>query len=260
MGNITDLAKFEGYIIDRASPNTVRVYMYALRQWFRLLNGVKPSQSSAQSYIDALTKAGKSASTVTMRAHAIMRFFKWKGSPVILDCPTIRLGEINYLVIEQIEDLLAVCNTVLEEALITVLFDTAVRINELLNLELIDIDWSGKFISVVRKGGRREEVNISDKALMVLEKWLDVRESESKRVFMDITYYDAWTTTKNIGKRMGIKMHPHLLRHSRAIHMLRNGADIRTVKDHLGHKNIATTINIYGRFMAVHLKELVPAW
>ena len=134
------------------------------------------------------------------------------------------------------------------------------RISELLNLELDDVDWGNGLISVTRKGGRKEEVNISDKALEALGIWIEARESDSKRVFMDITYYDAWTTIKKVGKRAGLKVHPHIFRHSRAVHMLMNGADIRVVKDHLGHKNIATTINIYGRFMAVHLKELVPAW
>ncbi len=256
----TDLAKFEDYLADRVSPSTARVYIYALRYWFNTLNSSKPSQESAQAYIDRLTKIGKSASTISLRAHAIMRFFRWKGKPVTLDCPTVRIGEIKYLVLEQIEKLLAVCKTVLEVTLITVLFDTAVRISELLNLELGDIDWSTKLISVVRKGGRREEVNISDKALESLGTWIDARESESKRVFMDIAYYDAWGIIKNIGKRAGIETSPHIFRHSRAIHMLMNGADIRTVKDHLGHKNVATTINIYGRFMAIHLKKLVPTW
>jgi len=256
----SDLVKFEGYLRDRVSPNTVRVYMYALRRWFQSLDGGGISQEAAQTYIDGLMKAGKSASTASLRAHAIMRFFRWKGKLIILDCPTIRIGEIKYLVIEEIEKLLAMCETALEETLVTVLFDTAVRISELLNLELDDIDWKRGLISVMRKGGRKEEVNISEKALTILAEWLEVRESESKRVFMDISYFDAWVILRALGRRADIKVNPHIFRHSRAVHMLMNGADIRTVKDHLGHRNVATTINIYGRFMAIHLKELVPAW
>lgn len=255
-----DLAKFEEYLTDRVSPNTVRVYIYALRQWFQALNGNRPSQEAAQAYIDRLTKANKSPSTANLRAQAIIRFFRWKGKQITLDCPTVRLGEPEYLMLEQIEKLLAVSNTVLEETLITVLFDTAVRVSELLNLELGDIDWDNGFISVVRKGSRREEVNISEKALSVLSAWIEVRESESKRVFMDLTYYDAWSILRAVGKRADMKVHPHIFRHSRAIHMLMNGAELHTVKEHLGHVNIATTANIYGRFKAIHLKELVPAW
>ena len=260
MSHITNLDKFDAYLIDRVSITTHKVYMYAIKLWFNSLNGNKPSQATAQAYIDRITKEGKSASTASLRGHAIMRWFRWKGKPITLDCPTIRIGEPHYLVMDQIDKLLAVCTTVLERTFIIVLFDTAVRISELLNLELDDIYWAKGLITVTRKGGRKEEVNISDKAADVLREWLDVRASKSKRVFMDISYYDAWTILKAVGRRAGIKVHPHIFRHSRAIHMLRSGASVYTVKDHLGHKNIATTINIYGRFMAVHLKELIPTW
>lgn len=257
---MSDLNRFEEYLMTRVSPGTAKAYMYALRRWFETLNGNKPSLQLAQTHVDMLSRSGKSANTVSLRAHAIMRYFRWKGKPITLDCPTIRINEPEYLVIGQIEELLAACNTVLEATLIIVLFDTAVRISELLNLELDDIDWDGGFISVVRKGGREEKVNISEKALAALDKWIAVRESTSKRVFMDLTYYRAWSILKAVGKRAGIKVHPHIFRHSRAVHMLMNGAEMYTVKEHLGHVNIATTINIYGRLKAVHLKELVPSW
>lgn len=257
---MSDIERFADYLKDRVSPNTVRVYTYAVEQWLRTLNGNKPSQQGAQSYINRLIKAGRAPNTVSLRAYAIIRFFKWKGKAITLDRPAIRIGEPDYLVLDQIEALLAVCNTVLERVLITVLFDTAVRVSELLNLELDDINRHNGFISVIRKGGRREEVNISEKGMNALEDWLDARESESNRVFMDLSYYDTWALMRRVGKRAHIKVHPHIFRHSRAIHMLMNGAELHTVKEHLGHKNEATTANIYGRFKAVHLKELVPAW
>ncbi len=260
MGYDTELAKFDVYLRAHSSLGTTRVYMHALNQWFRLLGEIKPTQLSAQAYIDTLEKSGLAPSTIGTRAHAIVRYFRWKGEAITIDSPTIRFGEPEYLILDQINELVGTCNTVLEETLIVVLFDTAVRINELLNLELDDIDWARGFISVIRKGGRRQEVNIAEKALVALREWLDVRKSTSKRVFMDITYYDAWLTLKNVGKRAGIDVHPHIFRHSRAIHMLMNGADMRTVSDHLGHSNITVTFNVYGRFKAVHLKELVPAW
>lgn len=260
MNYSNELSEFTEYLANHTSPNTARVYIYALEQWFKSLNGTKPSRRSAQAYLDNLTKAKKSPSTVSLRGNAIMRWFKYKGTPVSLDCPTIRIGEVEYLIIEQIEKLLASCTTVFEYTLVVVLFDTAVRISELLNLELNDINWDGGFISVIRKGGRREEVNISTKGLDALSNWLDARESDDKRVFMDIPYYTAWLAIKTVGKRAGIAAHPHIFRHSRAVQMLMKGAELHTVKEHLGHTSIATTSNIYGRFKAVHLKKLVPSW
>jgi len=254
-----ELARFEHYLEERVQPGTLRMYIYSLGRWFDYLDGGKPSRETAQQYVDHLAKT-KSASTANLRAHAIMRWFKWRGSPVGLDCPTIRLGEIKYLVMPQIEKLLAACTSLLELVLITVLFDTAIRVSELLNLELSDIDTQHMLISVIRKGGTREEVNISEKAFAVLEEWIEARAFKSEKVFGSLAYYDAWLIIKNVGKRVGISMSPHVLRHSRAIQMLMSGAELHTVQQHLGHRNIATTANIYGRFRAVHLREMVPAW
>ncbi len=259
-----ELNRFENYLNTRVSmgglsTGTVRVYMYALRQWFSSINGAGVSRETAQRYIDRLAGL-KSASTVGLKAHAIMRYFKWKGTIIDLECPTIRPPEPNYLTMDQFDEVLLACRTSLETVLVIVLFDTAVRISELLNIELDDINWEDKLITVVRKGGRKEEVNITDKGLVALEKWISVRESRSKRVFMDLTYNDAWVVVKGIGKRAGIPIHPHIFRHTRAIQMLRLGTDLHIVQQHLGHRKLSTTADLYGRFIAVHLKEFVPAW
>ena len=255
-----ELRKFETYLKGRARPGTVRVYIYALRAFLSGMNGNKPSRDTAQTYIDNLTIAGKSASTVSTRAHAIMRWFKWRETRIYLDCPTIRVGEPKYLTMPQFAKVLAGCTTALEKVLVTVLFDTAVRVSELLNLTTDDINRDVKLISVVRKGGRREEVNISDKALKELDAWLEMRKSSSKRVFLDYTYYDAWSVIRNIGKRVGMDLHPHLFRHSRAIQMIMSGASLHIVQTHLGHRSITTTVDIYGRFRAVDIKENIPGW
>jgi len=164
------------------------------------------------------------------------------------------------MTMKEIERVLSKCTTLLEKMVVTVLFDTAVRINELLSLELSDIDREQMTISVVRKGGRRQEVNISEKALTVLDRWIEERNSESKRVFMDLDYWTIWDIVRRLGKRAKVKINPHVFRHTRAIQMLMSGADMHTVQNHLGHTNIATTINIYSRFRAAELKERIPSW
>jgi len=154
-----ELTQFRSYLEDHVSSGTVRVYIDALRHWFASLDGTNPSPKAAQTYVDTMAK-GKSASTVSLRAHAIMRWFRWKGIQVRLDCPTIRMGEIEYLTLPEIAKVLAASTTVLERTLVTVLFDTAVRISELLNLGLDDVNWDlGHFGSEKRrKDGRGEHI------------------------------------------------------------------------------------------------------
>lgn len=254
------IADFEGYLVKRASVGTTRVYVHALSMWFKQLNGHAPTQAAAQEYIDFLTEKGKSASTISLRAHAIKRWFRWRGKAITLDCPTVRIGTPEYLSMQELEEVLAACRTSLERTLVVVLFDTAVRISELLGLELGGIDEDNGLILVTRKGGREQEVNISPRALEQLKEWIEIRASKSKKVFMDIEYEGAWAIIKKLGKRAKIDLHPHIFRHSRAVQMLRSGATLHTVSQHLGHTSIATTSNIYGRFRAGDLKQEIPRW
>jgi integrase/recombinase XerD len=259
MNWIKELQDFSSYLNGKVSEGTVKVYTDALGRWFRYLDGTGVSKASAQSYIDSIARS-RSASTANLRARAIERYFRWKGMEVHLEAPTVQAPKPEYLSVEQINILLAKSTTLLERVLVTVLFDSGVRISELLNLAIRDIDWSGGFISVTRKGGRKEEVNISPKALDILRSWLDQRQFESERVFDGLTYYEAWSVLKRLGRRAGVSVHPHIFRHSRAIQMRMSGARLEDIRDHLGHKNIATTANIYSAFKAVDLKKRIPSW
>jgi len=254
-----ELREFGSYLGQHVQPGTANIYLYALRKWFDSLNGTAPTPKAAQNHIDLLAKP-RAANTVAVRAHAIMRWFRWRKKEIHLDCPTIRLGEVKYLTMKEFDKVLGACRNSLEEALVVVLFDTAVRISELLNIELGDINREAMTISVIRKGGRRHEVNISEKGLAALDRWITERNSVSKRVFMDIDYWTAWDTIKRVGRRARIKVTPHVFRHTRAVFMLMKGADIHTVQQPLGHTNIATTINVYGRFRAAELRERIPSW
>jgi len=263
MDKASSLLGFEAYLKARCRPGTTEVYIHALRLWFSYLNGSEPSRKTAQSYIESLIRKKLSSSTVNLRAHAIRRWFKWRGKSIELDYPTSNYyREPEYLKIDEVEKVISVCRTPLERALIIVLFDTGVRISELLNTHVDDIDWKKKLISVVRKGGRESYVNISDKGLQALREWLDSRQFNTDKVFGSLEYYDAWRLFKDIGKNanLRINLRPHLLRHSRAIFMLMNGATLHDVQMHLGHMSITTTANVYSRFKAIDLKERIPAW
>jgi len=263
MDKVSSLREFELYLSARCRPSTTKVYVHALKLWFSYLNGSDPSQRTAQSYIDSLIKMKLSSSTINLRGHAIRRWFKWRGKTIELDYPTsIHLGDPEYLTIDEIGRLIAVCRTPLERMLVIVLFDTAIRISELLNLYVDCIDWKRKLISITRKGGKSDLVNVSDRGLQALRDWLDARAFNTEKVLGNIEYYDVWALIKSIGKRanLRVKLRPHLFRHSRAIHMLMNGAALTDVQQHLGHRSIATTANVYGRFKAIDLKARIPKW
>lgn len=261
MNNIKDLDQFAVYMSSRVSPATLRIYLAALKQFSAGMDGHVLTPELAQDYLDSLTKSGKSPSTVGLRAHAIMGYFKYKKMDVHLDCPSVKVKKPEYLKPPEVGKVIRACRTQLERTVVVMLYDTAVRISELLSLITDNIDWQAKTINVVRKGGRETEVNVSDKALKELRKWLSARRSTSKRVFLDLDYYTIWGVIKKIGERAGFSnIHPHIFRHSRAINMLKSGAKPYVVQQHLAHASITTTMNIYGMFMASDLREDIPEW
>lgn len=240
------------------SPETVTTYLAVLTPYWAWLGGRSPCRELDQKYLDLLTLRGKSPSTVATTAHAIKRWHRWKGESVDLEYPSVVMGEPKYLDVEQIEDLLEKCVTPLEEVLIRVLFDTAVRISELMRITLDDVDWEQGLVNVVRKGGHKGTVVMQAESMEAIRAWLGVRKSDDERVFMDISSQDARTLVKEIGKRARLHVTPHMFRHSRAVQMLMLSVDPYVVQQHLGHLDIRTTLNVYGRFLPHHLRSRIP--
>jgi len=245
----------------RHSKSTEKTYGAHVGRFQVWLDGREPSEATAQEYVDHLEEEGKAPNTIATCANALRDYFGQKGQVVKLVSPTIRLGEPRYKTVEEVYRILEGARTPLELCLVTVLFDTAVRIQELLDLQVDGIDWDQGFIHVVRKGGREADVNISDKGLAALKAWLEVRKFRSKQVFKNLSYYDVWRIFRDLGKRAGVPdFTPHTLRHARAVQMLNAGAELHDVQRALGHTSIATTANIYGRLRPADLKQRIPDW
>lgn len=252
--------EFKDYLNRRTREHTAVTYMWALGRWFRWLRERAPSHALAQEFIDELEVHGSSPNTVNVYANAIKRWYKWKGEELKLDAPGIHIGEPTYITMVELELVIKESKTVLERVLVVVLFDTAARISELLGLELKDINWDSSLIRITLKGGRIADANVSERGMAVLKEWLKRRQSKSKRVFMDVDYLTALNAVKKAGKRAGVRLTPHMLRHSKAIWMLEQGVEPHIVQQHLRHTNIGTTLNVYGRFKPMALKEKIPEW
>jgi len=255
-----DIEGFLGYLKQRVSRNTQEAYSFAILRWSIWLNGREPSEELAQEYIDFLIKKGYANNSVLIKANAIKRYFKWKRTPIILDCPRMEFGNICYLNKDQLASFISVCSNPLEKVLVYLLMDTGCRKSELLELKLSDIDWNNSIITVTRKGGRIGRVNLSDKGLGALEEWLKIRKFNSKKVFNGLSSYEAWKIIHRIGRRINIRAFPHIFRHTRAVQLLQGGADMHTVQLHLGHQRIGTTMDIYGRILPEDYKNKLIPW
>ena len=154
------------------------------------------------------------------------------------------------------------------KAMLELMYGSGLRVSELVNLTLNDIDLYNDTILIHGKGSKERIVPIGDFSKEYLEKYLAVRNNLIKRkngnpreLFLNnhgkpITRNGFNFLLNNLLKEKGIEKHvtPHTLRHSFATHMLDNGADLRTIQELLGHTDITTT-RIYTHVSTNQLKN-----
>ena len=151
--------------------------------------------------------------------------------------------------------------------MLELLYATGLRVSELINLKLQDIDFSQDIIRTFGKGSKERIIPIGDYAKEYLEKYIyEYRSSMLKRenneyIFLNnhgkqMTRQGFFKIIKKIAKEKGInkELSPHTLRHSFASHLLKYGADLRTIQELLGHSDISTT-QIYTHITNEELKQ-----
>jgi integrase/recombinase XerD len=160
-----------------------------------------------------------------------------------------------------------------DRAMLELLYGTGMRVSELVGLSLSDLSSDTGLISVVGKGDKERLVPVGRFASAALDAWLGAggrpeleprrwaRRGDAEAVFLNarggrLTRQGAWMILKGRARQAGLedRVHPHVLRHSCATHMLARGADIRVVQELLGHRSVATT-QIYTRVTPEHLRR-----
>jgi integrase/recombinase XerD len=151
-----------------------------------------------------------------------------------------------------------------DKAMIEMLYATGMRISELVNLKITDIDNERSVLKVFGKGSKERLVPFGEKASDSLNSYLSERKkSLSKEVFLSnrgtkMTRSGFWQRIKIYLSRSGLKnsISPHTLRHAFATHLLNRGADLRSVQLLLGHSDLSTT-QIYTHIAKHRLGEVL---
>jgi integrase/recombinase XerD len=140
------------------------------------------------------------------------------------------------------------------KAMVELLYATGMRVSELVGLRLDCVHLEDGWLRVMGKGSKERLVPIHDRARGALKAYLALRQARFKdrstgpEVFVSnrgakLSRVQFWRDLQALAKAAGLgqKIHPHLLRHSFATHLLQNGADLRTVQELLGHSSLSTT-------------------
>ncbi|MBP9818232.1 tyrosine-type recombinase/integrase [Candidatus Shapirobacteria bacterium] len=211
-------------------------------------------------------------------------FLKWAMKndidclqPEKLEVPKNSEHSLKFLNSEQIEKLMnqPLVSTPVglrDKAILELLFSSGLRVSELVSLNREQIDLKTREFGVVGKGGKARVVFISRNAALHLDRYLVTREDKLKPLFISYSKRNSlikddkhsrltsrmiqYIVVKYVRQaHLPVLATPHTLRHSMATDLLRAGADLRSVQELLGHKNIATT-QIYTHVTDARLREV----
>lgn len=214
--------------------------------------------------------------TSVMRKTASLRgFFKWlcaneickKNPALTLEQPKIPKKLPKVMTIEEINTILSQDLIKIEKVILELLYGCGLRVSELVNLKINDIDISAKYLQCTGKGSKERIVPIGSKALKAIKEYekerdfiLQKNRQTSKNLLIkgdgkNITRQDIYTFIHKQGEKIHKSISPHTLRHSFATHLLENGADLRVVQELLGHSDVSTT-QLYTHISKKRLKEV----
>ncbi|MCK4463705.1 MAG: tyrosine recombinase XerC, partial [Candidatus Omnitrophica bacterium] len=153
-----------------------------------------------------------------------------------------------------------------DRAILETLYSAGIRVGELVNLNLSDIDFISGLLKVFGKGRVERLTPVGDEALSAIRKYIGERfeYSQGKQSAVFLNKFGKRLTDRSIRRivdkyikvaAIKEKISPHSLRHSFATHLLNSGADLRSVQELLGHKNLSTT-QIYTHVSSERLKSV----
>jgi len=157
-----------------------------------------------------------------------------------------------------------------DRAVLETLYGCGLRVSELVALDLSDLDLAEGLLRACGKGGKERIVPLAGMATRALSDYLEkgrpnlhskksALHADPSAVFLNVrggrlTRRAVFDMVRDYGRRVGLELHPHVLRHSFATHMLGGGADLRALQEMLGHSDISTT-QIYTHVDISHLRE-----
>lgn len=237
--------------------------------------------NDAKEYVIYLNKKNDAKSTISRKLSSLRTFYKYlvlnnkvESNPFLLVSSPKKEKRIpKFINYNNMEEILNIPNIKTKEGqrervILEVLYASGVRVSELVNIKLKDIDFSNKNILIFGKGSKERLVSFGDYALEYINLYL----KEGRNLLLDGVKSDYLIVGKkseklttrrveqiidDIIKRTSIKLNitPHMFRHTFATHLLDNGCDLLVVQELLGHASLSST-EIYTHVSNEHLREV----
>ncbi|MDD8020556.1 MAG: site-specific tyrosine recombinase XerD [Acidobacteriota bacterium] len=267
------------------SPNTISSYLFDIEKLLgycasQKKNLARIKEPDVVNFIHLQAQSGLSARSMARLISSIKSFYCFlqlenyinKNPASRLNSPALWFTLPEVLTEEEVEKLLNQPEVtrpqgLRDRAMLEILYGSGLRVSELVTLELKEIRLTEGFLVCKGKGNKERIVPLGREAIRWLRTYLqDIRPGWDKKgsrvVFLTrrglgFTRQGVWKLLKTYGRQAGLagKIHPHILRHSFATHLLERGADLRSVQMMLGHSQITTT-QIYTHVSRERLRKI----
>lgn len=270
------------------SINTIQAYERDLKQLISFLatrhitNVEQVTRTDLASFVLHLNKSGKAVSTITRMITSIRRYFQFltkmqiisNDPSLALPFPKVERKTPKSLSVDVVDRFLEAPDIsrpqgVRDHAMLELLYATGMRVSEIILLNVDHINIHMGFVRCTGKGDKERIIPIGAKAKNALVQYIEHArplllrsDQEIQALFVNhlgnrLTRQGFWKIMKRTAQAAGIEeeITPHILRHSFAMHMLENGADLKSVQEMLGHSHISTT-HMYVVQMKTRMKEV----
>lgn len=242
---------------------------------------VASNRSHIVSYLVMLQKKGRATATLSRNLASIRAFYQFlvrdrhleHDPSVHLETPKIEKRLPKVLSLEEVETLLegpdlGQPSGLRDKAMLELLYATGIRVSELVQLNMGDINLEMGFLKCMGKGSKERMIPLGKMAISVIQLYIEtarlrlLKAGGGTALFVNhlgkrMTRQGFWKIIKKYALQSGITadITPHTLRHSFATHLLENGADLRSVQEMLGHADISTT-QIYTHVTRSRIKDV----
>jgi|DewCreStandDraft_4_1066084.scaffolds.fasta_scaffold02222_8 integrase/recombinase XerC len=279
MNEIKEIQDYKRYLSyeKNYSFHTVKNYIKDIEQFVVFNNKkIEVDENDIKRFLEFLGKKKYSRRSIARKIVAIRNFYKF-----LIKIRRIKINPFTYILTpkaekklpsvlteKEIENLMSAATgkdfiSLRDRTILELIYSTGIRVSELVNMDVSDIDFVNEEIKVLGKGGKQRIIPAGSVALNILHCYLkELKKIDTSGILFinknkkRLTQRFVELMIKKYAKVAGIekRVTPHTLRHSFATHLLDRGADLRSVQELLGHSNLSTT-QIYTHLSIQKLKK-----
>lgn len=269
----------------KLSANTLQSYKRDIMQYQNYIDRnnlgyLKMTAEQVQKYLNSLADSDRKASTISRNLATLRAFYQFllknkkvKADPTSgMHSPKIEKKVPSILTTKEVELLLEQPNTVdlkgiRDKAMLEFAYATGMRVTEIISLNIDDVNLKESYV-ICKNGNRERQIPLGSISLQALEEYINnarpilIKDENNKSLFVNIngrrlTRQGFWKIVKFYQEQAHIAkdITPHVLRHSFATHLLRNGADLKSIQTMLGHSDISST-QVYMKLKNDDLQEI----